>query len=167
MDRLKSSGLSNCKYWESRTLYFWTGTLKIWYPCVLDSFNLDLSGNTAWDQVIVPPPNEFQLYILLEIDIFLRSLLYKAWTIILHCLPPATPWTYLHNFIYLYSDFSSICFLTVWLLDVWWSWSYSRNSEYKNCRVEKKRKEQFSESVHCYSPPPPIGRRRPKIFVIE
>jgi len=46
MDGLKS-GLSNCNYWESRTLYFWTGTLKIWYPCILDSFNLDLSGNTA------------------------------------------------------------------------------------------------------------------------
>jgi len=46
MDRLKS-GLSNCNYYESRTLCFWTGTLKSWYPCVLDSFNLDLIGNTA------------------------------------------------------------------------------------------------------------------------
>jgi len=29
-------------------------------------------------------------------------------------------------------------------------------------KKRKKREEQFSESVHCYSPTPPIGRRRPK-----
>jgi len=32
----------------------------------------------------------------------------------------------------------------------------------KEEKKRKKREEQFSESVHCYSPTPPIGRRRPK-----
>jgi len=39
------------------------------------------------------------------------------------------------------------------------------------CRKKRKKKEkkeeQFSESVHCYCPTPPIGRRRPKNFINE
>jgi len=56
-----------------------------------------------------------------------------------------------------------LCFLKVWLLNIWWSLSYRKYSESNNnCWVEKKAEEQFSESVHCYSPTPLIQRRRPK-----
>jgi len=36
----------------------------------------------------------------------------------------------------------------------------------KNWVDKKNREKQFSESVHCYSPTPPIGRRRPNKQVI-
>jgi len=42
-----------------------------------------------------------------------------------------------------------------------------RKKRLKKRRKKKRREEQFSESVHCYSPTPPIGRRRPKMNDIE
>jgi len=73
-------------------------------------------------------------------------------------LPPENLCT---NYIHLYSDLTSKWFLTIRLLNVLMVLKLFLKSEYNCCvekRKQKKREEQFSESLHCYSPTPPIGQ---------
>jgi len=71
------------------------------------------------------------------------------------------------SFISLCSDFTSMSFRKLWLLNVWWSWSYCKNSGYKNGWI-KKNEEKKSKgrtifgSMHCYIPTSPRGQCRPK-----
>jgi len=99
----------------------------------------------------------------LKISLFFSTDLYFTRLKGFFSIPQQPTKYFFTNFIYLCSDFPTKCFLKISLLNDWWSWSYYKNSEHTICSVEKKkREEQFSETVHCYSPTPPIGWRRPK-----
>jgi len=110
-----------------------------WKVCLCSSNSLLATNNDCWSIVSISQPPIVRKN-LFNIEDNKTELISHS-----DMLNWPNLWT---SFIYLCSNFSWIRFLKVWLDNIWRSWSYCRNGDYKNGLIEikkkMKREEQFS-----------------------